>query len=79
MTKKSSKENLRQVRQEKKVKPRIELVESSFADYDNLLIDTCALAYFEFTNLVEKAKHVTFIYSTIEEMDNNKRKIVQHY
>ena len=76
LTKNSSKES---VQPEEKVAPRIQLIESKFANHNNLLIDTCALAYLKFTNLVEDAKHVTFIYSTIEEMDKKNKKKPLHF
>lgn len=45
------------------------IIKSSYANCDNLLVDTCALAYKECLDLIEDAKQVTFIYSTLEEMD----------
>lgn len=50
-----------------------QFIASKNADYENLLVDTCALAHSETTNLIEEAKHVTFIYSTIEEIDKQKK------
>ena len=49
-----------------------QFITSKNADYENLLVDTCALAHSETINLIEEAKHVTFIYSTIEELDKKK-------
>lgn len=49
--------------------PKTLIINSENADFTNLLIDTCVLEYEETIQLIEKAKKVTFIYSTIEEMD----------
>lgn len=48
-------------------------VKSKDPDYNNLLVDTCALGNEETVELIEQAKHVTFIYSTIQEMDKQKK------
>lgn len=49
-------------------------IESENVDYTNLLIDTCALRCSETVEVIEQAKHVTFIKATIEEMDKQKQK-----
>ncbi len=45
------------------------LSHSEHADFDNILVDTCALAYEDCLEVIENAKRVTFIFSTLEEMD----------
>lgn len=48
-------------------------VKSGNIDYNNLLIDTCALMHNKATSLIDRAEHVTFINATIKEMDNKKK------
>lgn len=48
-------------------------IESGNIDYNNLIIDTCALIHREAEIKIQNAKHVTFINSTIEEMDRKKK------
>lgn len=42
---------------------------SAHANFDNILVDTCALAYSGCVNVIQNAKQVTFIFSTLKEMD----------
>lgn len=50
------------------------LIKTQNADSTNLLIDTCILEHEEIIQLIEQAKNVTFIYSTIDEMDKVNKK-----
>lgn len=45
------------------------IIKSNYANCDNILVDTCALAFPECLTIIEHAKQVTFIYSILEEMD----------
>ncbi len=49
------------------------IIKSESADYNNLLVDTCALGYKDTINLIEQAEQVTFIKTIIEEMDRKKK------
>lgn len=42
---------------------------SEYANYDNILVDTCSFAFKECIQIIEQSKQVTFIFSTLEEMD----------
>lgn len=48
------------------------IISSENANFDNILVDTCALGYSETLNIIETANQVTFIHSTLKEMDNKK-------
>lgn len=50
------------------------IIQTSNANYDNILVDTCALGYKEGIDIIEDAKQVTFIFSTLEEMDRTVKK-----
>jgi len=49
------------------------LVQSDNANYDNILVDTCALTSEQGRNVIDNAKQVTFIFATLEEMDKKKK------
>lgn len=49
------------------------LAYSEHADFDNILVDTCALAFEDCLEVIENAKRVTFIFSTLEEMDKKNK------
>ncbi len=49
------------------------LVQSANANYDNILVDTCALTSEQGRNIIDNAKQVTFIFATLEEMDKKKK------
>jgi hypothetical protein len=48
------------------------IISSENANFDNILVDTCALGYNETVNIIETATQVTFIHSTLREMDDKK-------
>ena len=48
------------------------IVASEDVNFNNLLIDTCALTRSKTKELIDGAEHVTFINATIEEMDRKK-------
>lgn len=49
------------------------IIKSQNVDFNNLLVDTCALVHSETESLIERSKHVTFINVTLEEMDKKKK------
>lgn len=49
------------------------LIQSDNANYDNILVDTCALTSARGRDIIESAKQVTFIFATLEEMDKKKK------
>lgn len=51
----------------------ININQSLNADYGNILVDTCALGSANCRKIIGTAEHVTFIFSTLEEMDRKKR------
>lgn len=51
----------------------ININQSVNVDYENILVDTCALGSANCRQIIGTAKHVTFIFSTLEEMDKKKR------
>lgn len=51
----------------------MDLVQSANANYDNILVDTCALTSEQGRNVIDNAKQVTFIFATLEEMDKKKK------
>lgn len=53
--------------------PKGNLVQSANVNYNNILVDTCALTSKQGRNVIENAKQVTFIFSTLEEMDKKKK------
>ncbi len=53
----------------------MKVIQSDNADYDNILVDTCALNPGKCIDIIEKAKHVTFIFSSLEEMDRKQKEI----
>ena len=46
-----------------------DVIHSQNANYDNILVDTCALTAVQGRSIIESAKQVTFIFATLEEMD----------
>lgn len=51
----------------------MDLVQSDNANYDNIIVDTCALTSQQGRAVIDNAKQVTFIFSTLEEMDKKKK------
>ena len=51
------------------------MLKSVSANPNNILVDTCALASQECLDIIEKADSVTFIYSTLTEMDKKEKEI----
>ncbi len=77
----STNSNLDVVKKEYLVTDQNILDSSAHANFDNILVDTCALAFSDCLEIIEKAKLVTFIFSTLEEMDKKGQhltKILKH-
>lgn len=62
---------------EVKINNLINIIQSDNADYDNLLVDTCALDSENTRMIIGNANHVTFTMATLDEMDRKKREFFQ--
>lgn len=51
----------------------INIIQSDNVDYNNILVDTCALQTVNGRKIIDNAEHVTFTFATLEEMDQKKR------
>lgn len=51
----------------------INIIQSDNVDYNNILVDTCALQSVNARKIIDNAEHVTFTFATLEEMDQKKR------
>lgn len=53
------------------------IIQSDNADYDNILVDTCALSSANCRKIIDNAAHVTFTFATLEEMDRKKAEAIK--
>lgn len=62
---------------EVKINSLINIMQSDNADYNNILVDTCALVSENSRLIIGNANHVTFTLATLDEMDSKKREYYQ--